>query len=679
VVVVSFVLLLVALGSPFIFGHKLQPGEIADRDYIARQKSYVVDLGKTREAQDLARESALPVFRKSEKMNTTITQLVKLKLDAVGNAINQPAGQPPTPDITVRQLAAAIGKDQYPAWRAAIEKAMPQFLNSQYLLSGDHQNEWQSCFYEFLPERFSDALRKQTSSYICTSMQPNVLVDAQATKQRKKETVAHIAPITKAVEAGTVIIRKGEQLTPEDVDVLDQMGIGHTRDLQTLLGVTTCLLTAFMLFGMFLYTIEPQYFFAPSALALMATVCIAASAIAAAVGHEFPQFVPVPAMALVLSVIFGRRVSTILTMLIIIFLFVSNLVDAAHLVALAAASGIALGANITKRTGLMLTGVLIGVVQAIAYFVAAMFGDMPGSALGLGVGMGVGMGKELAENLLGGLSSSIVAIGSLPFLEIIFGILTPFRIAELSEPDQPLLRQLEENAPGTYQHSLAVANLAEAGAKSIGADINLVRAGAMYHDIGKMVTPRYFIENQLGDKNPHDEIAPEESRAKVLAHVTNGLVLARKYGLPKQIQDFIPEHQGTTIMAYFFHKACLRDGVQNVVELDYRYPGPKPQTKETAIVMLADVSEAVTHSMHDPSQKEVEAAIGNVFKARWDDGQFADSDLTPEELDKVKNAFVRVWRTLHHERLKYPATTTGRMPVPPQYPPAPEQVGTPDC
>lgn len=197
-----------------------------------------------------------------------------------------------------------------------------------------------------------------------------------------------------------------------------------------------------------------------------------------------------------------------------------------------------------------------------------------------------------------------------------------------------------------------------------------MRAGAIYHDIGKMVTPRFFIENQLGDKNPHDFIPPEESRARVLAHVTNGLELAQKYGLPDQVQAFIPEHQGTTIMAYFYHKACMRDGKDKVDEMDYRYPGPKPQTRESAIVMLADVSEAVTHSMKDPSQEEVEQAMANVFKARWDDGQFNESSLTHDELDKVRKAFVRVWRTLHHDRLKYPSTTTGRMPVPP--PPAAE-------
>jgi putative nucleotidyltransferase with HDIG domain len=680
VVLVSFGGLLLSLGSPFLFGHKILVGEVADRDYVARQKTSLVDFERTKEAQDDAREKALPVLRKLPEANAAMLAALKTKVDAVALA-QIPTNT--TSDKSIKELADLVGTKDYNSWRADVERVTANFVKMESLLACDSKDDWQTRLVEFLPDRWPSDLRSKTAAMVAGCLQPNIEVDREGTRQHLAETIAHIKPITKEVEEGAVVVHKGDQLTAEDVNNLNQMGITHTYDFGSFLGVGTALLTAFVCFGIFLYTFEPAYFFSPSAIALMATVCVVASGIAAAVGKEYPQFVPVPATALVLSVIFGRRVGMILGILVIVFLRVSDLVAAPYLVALAAASGVALGSNIKKRTELMLTGVLIGVVQAIAFFFATMAGGTSGSA--------VAVGKELAQNLLGGLSSSIVAIGSLPFLEIIFGILTPFRVAELSEPDQPLLRQLEENAPGTYQHSLAVANLAEAGAKAIGADVNLVRAGAMYHDIGKMVTPRYFIENQLGDKNPHDEIAPEESRAKVLAHVTNGLVLAQKYGLPKQIQDFIPEHQGTTVMAYFYHKACMRDGAQNVTELDYRYPGPKPQTRETAIVMLADVSEAVTHSMRDPSQEEVEAAMGNVFKARWDDGQFADADLTAKELEQVKQAFVRVWRTLHHERLKYPSTTTGRMPFVPQYPtggpqaatqPAeegPKQAGIPDC
>ncbi|MBK9203442.1 MAG: HDIG domain-containing protein [Candidatus Obscuribacter sp.] len=312
-----------------------------------------------------------------------------------------------------------------------------------------------------------------------------------------------------------------------------------------------------------------------------------------------------------------------------------------------------------SRSAVFSTGILVAVGLVV--------GDLAATALDhtfLGWGS---FGKRLLLDFAGGITSSIVAVGSLPFLENLFGLITPFRLAELTDANQPLLRRLEENAPGTYQHSLAVANMAEAGAKAIYADANLVRAGALYHDIGKMVRPKYFIENQLGATNPHDSMSPEDSRARVLAHVSDGIALAQKYSLPKAIQDFIPMHQGTTLMAYFYHKACTRDGADNVDPSTYRYPGPKPNSKETAIVMLADVAEAVTHSMRDPSQEEVDEALTKVFQNRWDDGQFNESTLSYEEMQKVKSGFARVWRTLHHERLKYPSTTTGKMAIAPAH------------
>lgn len=628
VVLLSYAALILALGWHFMFLHKIQAGDIADRDYIAHKKTSVIDAAKMREVEQKAREATTPVLKKHE----------------------------PSVDRNQDHLKEILEQVD-PEWQDAVAQATATFLQEVPLHAHETKQEWAKILYEFLPDSMPEPERKQASELVANGLVPDMVLDREATEARLKQLMAGTTPITKEIDTGTVIVRRGEHVSSDDVNVLNQMGITHSREISNLLGIAVALLAAFALFGLFLFTYEPQFFFSPSALALMATICVVTSGTAAAVGRDYPQFVPLPAAALILSVVFGRRTSIVLTLLVILFARVSDLIDSAHLVGLAAAAGMALGINITKRKELMLTGVMIGVMQAIGFFMASMFYRPNVLAMPLIF--------ELVRNLLGGLSSSIVGIGSLPFLEIMFGILTPFRVAELSEPDQPLLRQLEEKAPGTYQHSLAVANLAEAGAKAIGADVNLVRAGAMYHDIGKMVQPKFFIENQLGDKNPHDEIAPEESRARVLAHVTNGLELARKYALPQQVRDFIPEHQGTTVMAYFYHKACQRDGFANVKEADYRYPGPKPQCKETAIVMLADVSEAVTHSMHDPTQEEVEEAISRVFKARWDDGQFSEANLSAPELERVKQAFVRVWRTLHHDRLKYPSTTTGRMPVPP--------------
>lgn len=554
-------------------------------------------------------------------------------------------------------LAASIDAEDSAQYFTDVSSTIKRLLSNVSLQPYVERHEWELQVFEFLPDRIESKLRNATASFITSQLESNVSVDPVATGERVKLTVSSVASVMKEIETGTVIVQKGETIKADEVRTLESLGITQVSDAGLATAIAIALFSAFLLFGLYLHTYEPKLFFSPSSIALMATVSIITCVLAFFIGPQYPQFVPLPATTLILGVIYGRRLSSILTVLILLFLSVSELMTGAHLVAIGTASGMALGASVKRRKDLMLTGILVGIMQMIGYTSAVVIVGSPVQTLNLG--------NNLPLEMLGGLFSSIAAIGSLPFLENIFGILTPYRIAELAEPDQPLMRQLEENAPGTYQHSLAVANLAEGGARAINADVNLVHTGAMYHDIGKMVTPRYFIENQLGDKNPHDFIPPEESRAKVLAHVTNGLLLAQKYGLPKAVQAFIPEHQGTTVMAYFYHKACVRDGSENVDPLNYRYPGPKPQTKESAIVMLADVSEAVTHSMHDPTMEEVETAISNVFKARWDDGQFSECGLSSEELEKVKRGFVRVWRTLHHDRLKYPATTTGKMAIVP--------------
>lgn len=699
VTVLSFSALVAVLGTPYILGHKIKAGDIAEQDYVAQHKTMVVDETRTASAQDDARQSLMPVFQRDDARVGRMMVLVSARLEAVtrlaqaiarekaqqkaarheslrlpkkgawqkilpsseGAIAKSPQPRKSNPEEKLAlSLAESMQASEFAAWRHDIEICTRKYLTTVRLYPGTDRKEWLSSLFEFVPEKFSEPVRRQSADLIAAVLEPNVSIDAAATARQVKDAVANTKPVMKEINVGTLIVSQGEEITADGLSVLNAIGISRTQNLHNLLGVSVALLAAFGLFGLFLYTYEPQFFFAPSAIALMATVCLVTSAIAAFVGQQYPQFIPLPAAALVLSVIFGRRVSIVLTLLTITFLKVTGLLDGVHLVALGTASGMALGAHIKRRKDLMIAGFLVGLLQAVGYFAAAVVVHLPATAFSLA--------RELILQVLGGLSSCIVAIGSLPFLEIIFGILTPFRVAELTEPDQPLLLQLEEQAPGTYQHSLAVANLSEAGARAIHADVNLVRAGAMFHDIGKMATPKYFIENQLGETNPHDSMSPEDSRERVLAHVTNGIDLARKWGLPKAVQDFIPEHQGTTIMAYFYHKACMRDGADKVLEGDYRYPGPKPQSKETAIVMLADVSEAVTHSLKDPTQEEVDAAIANVFKARWEDGQFSESGMSAAEFERVKKAFVHVWRTLHHDRLKYPSTTTGKMPVPPPAP-----------
>jgi putative nucleotidyltransferase with HDIG domain len=561
----------------------------------------------------------------------------------------------------VLYLAVAVPRDEWNDVREGIEEATGRLIHVGALLPGASKEEWEQSVLEFLPDDWDERVRLSSARVIVSNLEPTVSVDWQATSIRAEEAKKAVKPVLRELHEGDVLVPKGQLITEQDLKVLNNMGITNPHALPMLLSLCFSLLAAFALVGVFLYSYEQKHLYSPASIGLISTVSVVTCGIAAFIGQQYPEFVPLPAAVLVLTIFISPRVAVIMLLLLLIFLSIEGLISVHNLLALALASTVAVGAKIKQRKDLMSRGFIIGAAQAAGFLAAIIIGqeNMPIGELGRG----------LALQFLGGLSSCIVAIGSMPFLENIFGMVTQFRLAELTDPTQPLIRQLEENAPGTYQHSLAVANLAEAGARAINGDVNLARAGSLYHDIGKMVRPRYFIENQLGDRNPHDAMTPEESRDRVLAHVTDGVALAEKYALPRVVQDFIPQHQGTTLMAYFYHKACVRDGAENVDQAFYRYPGPKPQSREAAIVMLADVSEAVTHSLKDPTMDEVESSMATVFKARWDDGQFTESGLTPDELERVKKAFVRVWRTLHHDRLKYPSTTTGRMAVPPENPP----------
>jgi putative nucleotidyltransferase with HDIG domain len=312
-----------------------------------------------------------------------------------------------------------------------------------------------------------------------------------------------------------------------------------------------------------------------------------------------------------------------------------------------------------SREELALLGVAIALTQGGIYLIFKVL---------LGAAFGVGWYVILQEAVLFALSGlvwSVVALGLSPYLEKIFDLITPIRLAELSNPNRPLLQKLATETPGTFQHTLFVATLAEAAAKELGCNVELVRAGTLYHDIGKMHDPLGFIENQMGRPNKHDtEIKdPWKSAEIIKKHVTEGLVMAKKHSLPNAIQAFIPEHQGTMAIAYFYHQAqqMAKENPNIVVnEADFRYDGPIPQSRETGIVMLADSCEAALRSLTDTTPEQALKMLNNILRARWQDGQLADSGLTREEMTKIAQIFVEVWQQFHHKRIAYPKSKPGK-------------------
>jgi hypothetical protein len=263
--------------------------------------------------------------------------------------------------------------------------------------------------------------------------------------------------------------------------------------------------------------------------------------------------------------------------------------------------------------------------------------------------------RDLPYGLLSGILSMLVAFGCLVLFESIFDVCTAFTLLELSDSNHPLLQQLAIKAPGTYHHSIIVGNLAKAGAEAIGVNSLLTRVGALYHDIGKMDMPEYFVENQISNHNKHESLAPRMSALILISHVSVGLELAEKYRLPKAIRNVIPEHHGRQLISYFYHKALeSRRPDETLEEDDFKYPGPRPKTKESGIIMLADGVEAATHSIKDPTADRIGAMVRSIFENRLDTGELDDCDLTIGDLKRIEEVFMPILLGIHHVRVEYP-------------------------
>ena len=298
-----------------------------------------------------------------------------------------------------------------------------------------------------------------------------------------------------------------------------------------------------------------------------------------------------------------------------------------------------------ERTAFFRAGMAVGLANAYALVAFALLDGNSATLLADIVGGGIN-----------GLMVAVLATGLLPLLEHPFERTTAFTLLELSDQSEPLLKHLLLYAPGTYHHSIMVGTLAETAAEAIGANSLLCRVGAYYHDIGKTRHPQYFVENEADAAQRHSKLAPSLSRAILVSHVKEGMELAREYGLPEVLVDMIPQHHGTRLVSFFFQRAkeTADPEVQAVKEEDYRYPGPKPQTREAAILMLADAVQAATSALADPTPARIRGAVQKIINGIFVDGQLDECDLTLRSLHLISNSFVRILTGIFHHRIEYP-------------------------
>lgn len=493
--------------------------------------------------------------------------------------------------------------------------------------------------------------RELAGDLAAAQVAPNVQQSAAATALARAAARNTVAPVVVDVKQGENVVRKGDPITQLDVEKLDKLGLSRPRlEASTLAGHALVAILLAALLVAYLWRFEPSVWFRNRSL-LLFVLALVGTAIALRIASDrtlWAFVVPSAATVLLTAILLDGGAGAAMALSLALLAGVMNQ-DAFQPAVYTLAGGVAALVTIVRAERLNVfvrAGVAIGAANILVLTAFNLIEQRDLAAIVQGVGAGS----------VNAALSVFLAVGSFAMLGHLFGIMTVFQLLELANPSSRLLRRLLMETPGTYHHSVMVGNLAERAAETIGADPLLARVAAYYHDIGKMKNPLAFIENQAGAHNIHDDLTPESSARIIAGHVRDGIDLGYEFGLPVQIIGFIPQHHGTSVMSYFYGKA-LRElgGDEEAAGRDrYRYPGPKPQSREAAILMLSDGVEASVRSLEEKDEVSIRDMVNRIVDARVEDGQLDDAELTLRNISQIKEAFVQQLLGMYHSRIQYP-------------------------
>ena len=655
------------LAAPIIPGQvTIHAGDVAGEDIRAPRSVSFISASQTAAAQQEAEDRVAPVY-------DAIRPLADIRADQLRDydrLANQVAG------VLDRVNAGELTIEELPS---ALESAVPTLTESQVTqIAGMSSPRWESVAAAgraalesvyaapIREDELSDARQEARSSVTEDLAQQdrelagdlaaaNVVatteISAEKTAEARQAAREAVEPVVVNVAGGTIVVREGDQVTQQDIEKLDELGLtGARANTAALIGnLLVALLLAGMIVG-FLWRFQPELWYRNRSLLLfMLSLVVTAIAMRIAADRAVWSFViPTSATVLLVGLLLGGPAGAAVATALAVLAGVMNrdgLEPALYVLSGGVASLLAIvraeRLNAFLRAGLLLALSNVTVLVAFGLLdqsdVATV---LQGSAAGA-VNAGL---------------SVFLAVGSFAMLCNLFGIMTVFQLLELANPSSRLLRRLLLETPGTYHHSVMVGNLAERAAETIGADPLLARVAAYYHDIGKMKNPLAFIENQAGARNIHDDLTADTSARIIASHIRDGIDLGYEFGLPVQIIGFIPQHHGTSVMSYFYGKALQEVGgnAELVNRNTFRYPGPKPQSPEAAILMLSDGVEASVRSLDEKDEPSIRAMVDRIVDARVEDGQLDDADLTLKNIAQIKDAFVQQLLGMYHQRIKYP-------------------------
>ncbi|WP_366927957.1 HD family phosphohydrolase, partial [Clostridium sp.] len=500
----------------------------------------------------------------------------------------------------------------------------------------------------FNNSNFNKDIRTIGISIANEQVYPNTKYDKEKTELLIAEARKNVKPIM--IKKDQIIVSEGEPITSQQKALLESLGLlDNTNNFEwsLYLSLAGLVCIVILLQWFYLYKYQPEIFKDIKKLIMLNMLSIIAILLARSLGIISLFVIPLACVPMLMTILVNDEVSIALNILnsILISVAVNFNFDITILAVLNSITGVMLLKKMQQRNDILYSAIYIAMINLALYL---SMGFLLSNSI-------VEVVKKAGIVALASLISGVLTIGFLPLFESFFDIVTTVKLLELSNPNHPLLKRLLLEAPGTYHHSVLVANLSEVAAEAVGANAVLARVAAYYHDIGKIKRPYFFKENQLGNDNPHDKITPNLSTLIIISHVKDGLELAKEFNIPKVIQDVIGQHHATSLVKYFYvTMKNSSDNPDEVKEEDFRYQGPNPESKEAAIIMLSDVVEAAVRSIPNPTKGKVDEMVNKLIKSRLNDGQLDNCELTLKDLEKIRAAFLKVFSGIYHERIEYP-------------------------
>lgn len=625
-------------------------GQVAPEDIISPRTLEFVDTERTEQLREQAVREVRPVYEldvtvELESTNNIMRFFDVLEKTQAKNFVELKQSLPIRLTDDIVKKLFSLRRDELYRLRSALIQTVRGVLNKG--ISSQNLNIVDQLIQsEASKINISQELKDLTITLARYFVRPNLYLNMEETVRRQNEARNSVPPVKYTVLKGQVIVRKGDVVTREHVKYLDALGLTKRKvNIWSLVGLGLIILLSEIIILGFMESYLPHIYSNILLNWLVAILMLIGLILVKGFSLISVYLIPLATVSILATVLLDYRIALLISIFSGLLPSISNpdVIRFYLPIFMGSIIGILSTKRVTQRGDLTRAGLFVALSQSFSVGAISFIGYSDIRSILLNITYGTGSG----------ILSSIFAIGLMPYLEHLFQIVTAIRLTELTNFTQPLLKRLMLEAPGTYHHSILIGNLAEAAGEALDANLPLLRAGSYYHDVGKIRRPYFFIENQIGGENLHDKLSPNLSRLIILQHVDDGVMLARQYKIPEQIIDFIREHHGTTLISYFYYRA-LKENPDNVKEEDYRYKGPKPRSKETAIVMLADAVEAAVRSLSDPSPQKIEDTVRGVIIDRLNDGQLNDSPLTLKDIEVIITSFIKVLNGLFHPRIEYP-------------------------